>query len=67
MGCVAGLGFLAQAWFTVYPYSHVQCLYFDSVCEIAGADVDLRRADVNGVFLKHSVAQIGISHCEERR
>lgn len=63
---LVGLGFLAQAWFTLYPYSQVQCLYFDCVCERAGAGVALRRADVNGVFLKHSVAQIGISHCEER-
>lgn len=59
-----GLGFLAQAWFTVYSW--VQCLFFDCVRERAGDGVDLRRADVNGVFLKHSVAQIGISHCEER-
>lgn len=32
----------------------------ESVSVRTGAGVDLRRADVNGVFLKHSVAQVGI-------
>lgn len=30
-------------------------LYFDCVSVRTGAGVDLRRADVNRVFLKHSV------------
>lgn len=49
----------------IYPYNQVQSLYFDFLR--TGAGVDLRRADVNGVFLKHSVAQVGISHCEKRQ
>lgn len=73
MGCVVGwVGFcctgLIQLYISgIHPHSQVWSSYFDSVSVRTGAGVDLRRADVNGVFLKHSVAQIGISHREKRQ
>lgn len=51
----------------IHPHSQVQSLYFDCVSVRTGADVDLRGADVNGVVLKYSVAQIGISLREKRQ
>lgn len=72
MGCVVGWVFLRRVNSPVYklyihPYSQVQSLCFDCVSVRTGAGVGLRRADINGVFLKHSVAQIGVSHCEKRQ
>lgn len=72
VGCVVDwVGFcctgLIQLYLSgIYPHSQVQSLYFDCVFVRTGAGVDLRRADVNGVVLKHSVAQTGISHREKR-